>query len=222
MRDLRAVPVPSSPLSQHERGGKTTSVRVVGGFFEQLPPSVLIFFNRTFVSRVPSPLQLGATTSPFPRQLRIVSFQVPVQQVLVVKDVVFTGFQRSGIDPQDVAPVADKRLVNFVTYTFLVSDRSPFDFATNVGGAATPGAQTEFVPIAGVNTLPTNAFPYGGSIKNVNPNFATYARPGQQIILAYTLLQPPRIDIRQFSAELSGYIVEEKNFDLLMSKVVGQ
>lgn len=221
MRDPRIAQVPPSPLSQHEVPGKIVPVRVTGGFFENLPPSALIFFNRTFVSRVPSPLQMGAAASPFPRQLQIVAFQVPARQVLVVKDVVFTGFQRSGIDPQDVAPVADKRLLGFVTYSFRISNSSPLDFATNVGGAATPGGQSEFAPIAGVNTFPTNAFPFGGSIKNINPLFAAYARPAQNVVLSYTLLQPPRIDVRQFSAELSGYIMEEVHFDRMHRGVSG-
>lgn len=211
-----------SPLPQLEVPGKVTPVRVVGGFFETLPPSVLMFFNRTFMSRVPAVIQFGAGASPFPRQVQIVSFQVPARQVFVVRDVVFTGYQRSGIDPQDVTPVDPKRLVNFATYTFLVADRAPTDFATNVGGTATPSAVTEFIPITGNNTFPTNAYPFGGSIRDAYPNFATYARPGQRILLAYTILQPFRIDIRQFSAEISGYIMEEVKFDKLLGGVVGQ
>lgn len=219
MRDPRTVPFPRAPLPQTERPEDVTTVRVTDGFFQQLPPSTLMFFDRTFVARVPKPLQAGAAASPYPRQLTIVAFQVPARQVLVVRDVVFTGFTQGGIDPQDVTPVDSKRLVNFVTYAFRVADRAPTDFNTNVGGALSTSNQTEFVAIAGAGTMPQNQSPFGGSIKDKYTNFATYARPSQNVVLAYTLLQPPKINVVQFSAELSGYILEEVHFDRMIRKV---
>lgn len=216
------VPVLPSPLPQEERVNPVTPVKVTGAFFQELPPNQLTYYKRIFVAQMPKPLIPVKGANSYPYKLTIVNLKMVERQVLVIKDVSFTAYRTSQIDPSDIIPLSpleNKRLMNAVGYSFAVDGRGFLDYSSNIlTPTATAGnPTTKGNPASGSGGSPPGGLiPFQGSIREGIPQFASYARPGVIVTADVWLVRPPPIELAQFTVDISGYYMGETYFDSIV------
>jgi hypothetical protein len=202
------------------------AVSISNAFYQFLPPTNLKFLKRSYFVRVPRPLIPAITAAPiFPRILPLMRIAVPQQQVLVIQDVVFTAYRNTNIDPLDyvaLSPLENKRLFGFVGYNFSIGDRGLMDANTNIGSnTSTSGAPGSGGDIpTGAGSLVTGGssalYPYQGSVADNTRGFSAYAMPQQIMAAAAVLLRPPPFELERFTIDLSGYLLNETDFNRLI------
>lgn len=215
-----------SPLPQEEVRRNVQAVSISNAFYQFLPPTNLKFLKRSYFVRVPRPLIPAITAAPiFPRILPLMRIAVPQQQVLVIQDVVFTAYRNTNIDPLDyvaLSPLENKRLFGFVGYNFSIGDRGLMDANTNIGSnTSTSGAPGSGGDIpTGAGSLVTGGssalYPYQGSVADNTRGFSAYAMPQQIMAAAAVLLRPPPFELERFTIDLSGYLLNETDFNRLI------
>lgn len=210
-----------SPLPQEEAGKKVQQVRVTDAFFQFLPSQQLTFFQRVYFARYPIPLIPGGGPS-YPRPIPVCRILAPQQQGIVLQHALFKAYEFSGIDPDDVVEIDPSRLVTVFGFQFAVGNRGTTDLNTNLTargdvinystfGNPQPGG---FAPQPGQGSF----FPFGGSQQQALNNWASYARPGQNIDATVQVLRPPPYDVRLFSFELGGYLLPEYALDSMLER----
>lgn len=210
-----------SPLPQQGAGGGATPVRLVGGFFSQLPTKSRLFFQRAFFASYPRPIQV-AGTPPFPRAVPIARIQVPGDQVIVFRDVRFQAYMHSGGDVEDIVQVPESRVATYIGYQFSLGNQGLTDFGTNL---PTSGVPVVLTPTQGGATAPISGqgktYPFSGSITPRVPGeqFAAYGRPGDLVQAEAVVLRPPNFDTRLFSVEMDGWIVNSMEMDKILDSL---
>jgi len=204
-------------------GPSSTPVSITNGYFARLPQRGHVFFRRFFVQSFPRPivkdpqqLGLGADFTPgTPRTFRLARFEIPKNQVIVFRDVIFTASQKGGIDLSDLRPVAPHRLATYVSYEFMIGGQSGVDLGSNITGAG--GLLNQDAAAAGNLATATvgsasgagSVYAFGGSIARGldQDNFALYGWSGQLVDVRFHVLRPPPLEVVRISVELSGWFI---------------
>lgn len=217
------APLNSSPLPEEDRArAGTAPSRIVDGFQFGLPTLSRSFFQRDFWIVYPKPIFV-AGTSPFPRNLTIIRFRVPGNQVLVIRDVAFHAYQHSGIGVDDIVAVPADRVPGTFAFSFTVGNRGLTDYATTLPG--TPSAAALTPEVAGVTvprTPQSNLYSKTGSITPKVPQqvFAAYGRPNDEVVAQANVLRNPNFDVRALSVEISGWLANETELERIIRKLV--
>lgn len=215
MAETRSVP--GSPLPQESPKAVVQTVRVSQGFFAQLPPNAVAFFDRQYISDFPRPIQVGVGNA-YPRRVSILDLTVPEGSVIVIRDGVFGAYQQNGLDVNDTVPVDNKRLLSYVAFAFDINGRSQRDYQSNVYGIggllAAEAAVTANAALSAAAQVPSTAKPYGGSIISGPPGaFALYAMPQQVLRASAWIVRPPPFEVRRFSFDISGFMLSKIGFE---------
>lgn len=198
-----------SPLPQEEARGGAKPVRLTHAFTQFLPPRSFVFFQRAYFRSYPRPLQYGGK-APFPVPIPLMKIQVPPQQGLVFQRSVFKVYESSGVGTDDVVEVEAGRTVGTFGFSTEIGSRGLVDFSSNLTANGDPvvwnPAQT-LTPTQPPQVGAGRIYPFSGNAQQGLENFASYAQPGQEIICTAWVLRAPPFDTRQFSVEISGYLV---------------
>lgn len=209
--------VPGSPLPQESPKTAIQTVRLTQGFFNSLPPNAAVFFDRQYISDYPRPIQVGVGNA-YPRRVPILELKVPDNQVIVIRDGVFTSYQQNGLGIEDTVPVDNRRLLSYIAFSFDISQKGLVDSQNNVygtGGLLAKQAVTlGQAALASAAQVPSTAKPYGGSIiSGPAATFALYAMPQQVIRASAWIVRPPPFEVRRFSFDLSGFGMSKISFE---------
>jgi hypothetical protein len=215
MAETRSVP--GSPLPQEGAKPVVQTVRVTQGFFAQLPPNAVAFFDRQYISDFPRPIQVGPGNA-YPRNVPILDLTVPEGSVIVIRDGVFGAYQQNGLDVNDTVPVDNKRLLSYVAFAFDINGRGMTDFQNNIYGTGGLLAREAVITVQGglssAAQVPSTVKPYGGSIVSGPPGaFALYAMPQQRIRASAWVVRPPPFEVRRFSFDISGFMLSKIGFE---------
>lgn len=219
MRNGLVRSVQPSPLPQEEIPGRTVPTRVLHGFTQFLPARNLIFFQRVYFANYPRPLQQGGGP-PFPVPIVIAQIEAPNRQVIVIKNVNFEVYQHSGIGIEDIIAVPPSRVATYFGFQFQVGNRGTTDYSSNLNARGAPvnfggNVGTSLPPAPGQSSF----YPFSGRSNSGLDNFATYARPRDLLSAKALLLRAPEYDTRLFSVEISGYLLEESDFDKVLQRL---
>lgn len=219
MAETRSTP--GSPLPQGSPGASVQTVRMTQGFFAQLPPGSLAFYDRQYISDYPRPIQVGAGNA-YPRQVPILDLTVPEGSVIIIRDGVFGAFQQNGLGIEDTVPVDHKRLLTFVAFAFDINNKAQADSQNNLYGTggllAKQAVQQGNNVLSSAAQVPSTVKPYGGSII-IGPagSFALYAMPQQRIRASAWIVRPPPFEIRRFAFDMSGFTMSKVGFERIKS-----
>lgn len=219
MAETRSAP--GSPLPQEGPRVVAQSVRLTQGFFASLPPNAVAYFDRQYVSDYPRPIQVGAGNA-YPRLVSILELKVPENQVIVVRDGVFTSYQQNGLGIEDTVPIDNRRLLSFVGFSFDISNKGLTDSQNNLYGSGGLLARQAVAlgqgALSAAAQVPSTVKPYGGSIiSGPAATFALYAMPQQVIRAAAWIVRPPPFEVRRFSFDLSGFSMTKVGFERIKS-----
>lgn len=209
-----------APLPQSYTGSKADPVRIVNGFTATLPGRTRLFFQRQFFADCPRPIQVSGPPG-FPRNVPIVTFQLPKRQALVIRRVDFNAFESGGIGPNDISEVPFGRSIGTLAFQFTVGNRGLTDSATNlpVQGLPVQYSPTQLGgPVAPIS--PSSNVKQGVGI--VTPNarqdmYAGYGMPGDLVTATALVLRPPDFDCRFFSVSIEGWLADEKELESIIN-----
>lgn len=213
-----------SPLPQEyppEVRGGGAPVQLANGFTAWLPGRTRIFFQRFYFLDYPRPLQMAAFP-PFPIDLTIFKLQAPAQQVIVFDDVRFNVYIHSGIGQDDLDLLPPGRAVTFLGFQFSNGNRGITDYNTNIQARGTPvianaNFGTPVAPQAGGGSI----WPLAGSIVPQLDNYAGYIMPNTEFTAKVSILRAPNFDVRLFSALVSGWVINETEFNKMIDMLKG-
>lgn len=206
--------------------GKATPIRIVGGFSSQLPGRTRIFFQRVYFAQMPHPIQKGAG-NPFPFPIPVATIAAPSQQCITLRSAAFRVFQHSGIGVDDYIEVSPSRAASTFGFSIRVGNRGLTDFNTNVSPdpgvspAVQSGPGNFSAGRASVSPGDGRLYPFAGLVTpalGADP-FASYVRPGEEILASVTVLREPNFDVRFFSVELSGWLANEDELEKMISRL---
>lgn len=215
MAETRSAP--GSPLPQGNPQVGATPVRVTQGFFAQLPPNAIAFFDRQYISDFPRPIQVAPGIA-YPRNVSILDLTVPEGSVIVIRNGVFGAMQQNGLDVNDTVPVDNKRLLSYVAFAFDISGRGvQTDYQSNaygLGGSLARGDGFGQGALLSAGQVPSTAKPYGGSIVSGTPDsYAIYAMPQQRIRATAWIVRPAPFEIRRLTFDLTGFLLSKVGFE---------
>ena len=219
------APVTASPLPQSYAKSEVGTARIINGFEAYLPGRTRLFFQRKFFADYPRPIQKGGA-SPFPREIPIATIEVPQTQVIVLRTVAFQAIQNTGIGIEDFARIPPGRAVGTLGFKFSVGNRGLTDFVTNLPIRGVPVLYGTAAAVqGGVNVAPITG---QGSVHQttgiITPardveNYAGYAMPGAEIKASVIIIRPPPFDLRFFEVEMSGWLVNETEYQSIIDRL---
>lgn len=223
MRRGALLDMPPSPLPQDEVGKPVANVQVVNGFWQFLPAKSTVFLSRVYFRNYPRPLFVGQLP-PYPVSIPIRSLTVPNNQGFILKSFDFQVYEQSGIGQENIVAVDPSRVASYFGFEVKIDNRSPYDFNTNVtargqvlaynpgqgGGVSSP-------PVPGQGTV----YPFSGENQPLGDKFAAYAVAGQKIELNVFVLREPPYDVRLLSAGLTGYNLNQRLLQTVLSRITG-
>lgn len=204
---------------------KVTPIRIVNGFTAQLPGRARIFFQRVYFAQMPRPIQMGVGNA-YPRNLDVATIEAPQQQCIILRSASFKIFQHSGIGVDDFIEVNPSRAASTFGFSLRVGNRGLTDFNTNNSPspvqlqAVAPGVKVG-VGRASLSPGDGSLYPFAGRI-TPNPDtdpFASYVRPGEQLLAQVSVLREPNYDVRFFSVEMSGWLANEAELDKIVNSL---
>jgi hypothetical protein len=214
--------LPPAPLPQGEVSRPVVTAQIVNGFWQFLPAKSTVFLNRIFFRNYPKPLFVG-NLPPFPVPLPVVKLVVPQNQAFLIKNFGFKVYQQSGIGVEDITEVPAARVASYFGFEVKVGNRSPYDMVTNVTAR---GQVINYKPsqgAAGLSVPPVpgqgTAFPFSGTNNPLGEGFASYAMSGDAIELTVQVLREPPFDVRMMSAEFSGYNMDQRILQTILSRI---
>lgn len=223
-------PQGGSPLPQEYAHGKVVPVRITDGFTQFLPPRTLTFFERFYFAAVPKPIMV-APVNGYPRGVPVMRIQAPQRQGIVIKSAEFQVYEHSGIAVDDIVQTPPSRTTTYFGFGFTIGNRNFSDYSTNASASLVPQAA---IASGGGNLpagfgSPAQATPLGGQIyPNSGPItppagefFATYARPGEEMVATVFVLRPTEYDARLFSFKMSGWLAAEVDLDKILDMLGG-
>jgi hypothetical protein len=188
------------------------AVIVVGGYYNQLPSEMNIFFRRQFFLNMPQPIQQNSVSFPFPRTLTLMNLRVPEQETIAFQDVDFRAYQQNPIAPNEFAPMNPRATATFLHWDFQIGGRSLVNFGTNLSGTRTGALADAAAPnitVGGTQSLSTTN-PIAGSYKEqYGPQFTVYGKSNQTIVAKAIVIRPPPFEVRRLTVEITGFIVGE-------------
>lgn len=199
--------------------------RQVGGFSSLLPQKETTFYQRVYFKEMPNPIQPGIGAM-FPIELTIMNLAVERNQVLVLRSAEFKAFQHSGIGVDDFEVVAPSRTTGTLGFSLLIGNQGLTNFNTNSapvpqGAVLASLGNSGAAGTVGVSPGEGRIYPFSGSIlPPVGQNFAAYASPNSEIKATVAIFREPNIDLRFFSVELSGWLVNESNAAALLRSLI--
>jgi len=201
---------------------RVSPIRIVHGFTSQLPGRSRIFFQRVYFAQMPHPIQKG-TGNPFPFAMPVATIEAPKQQCVILRAAAFKVFQHSGIGVDDYIETPPSRSASTFGFSVRVGNRGLTDYNTNVspdpGQVAPVASGNQGVGQAALSPGDGRLYPFSGTITphlGTDP-FASYIRPGEQIMASVTVLREPNFDVRFFSVELSGWLAGEAELDKMIN-----
>lgn len=222
-----------SPTPQgYAQGPAVVPVRIVHGFTSGLPGRDRLFFQRIYFAEMPRPIQ-RAPGNAYPHPITVATIEAPKNQCIVLRAAAFRVFQHSGIGVNDFVETPPSRTVSYFGFELRIGNRSLTDFNTNISPIPTVpvgignggGNNNQAQANAQANLSPGTGqfYPFSGI---VTPNlggepFASYVRPGDQIVAKLSILREPNFDVRFFSVELSGWLANEADLDRMVNMLSG-
>lgn len=213
-----------SPLPQEEAGGGARPVRLTHAFTQFLPPRSFIFFQRAYFRSYPRPLQQGSRP-PFPVPIQVARIQVPQQQCLVFQKSVWKVYEASGIGIDDIVEVEQGRSTGVFGFSTQIGNRGLLDFSTNItanGDAVEWNPAQQLGPTQPPQVGAGRIYPFTGDSQAGLQNFAFYATPGEEINLTAWVMRAPPFDTRQFSVEITGYLVGWVQMQKILDSMANQ
>jgi hypothetical protein len=202
-------------------------IRIVHGFTQSLPGRSRIFFQRVYFVGMPRPIQKGLG-NPYPLSIPIATIEAPTQQCIVLRAAAFKVFQHSGIGIDDFIETVPTRAASTFGFAVRIGNRGMTDFNTN--NSPDPGQASAVISSnaksgaggrAALSPGDGRLYPFAGPItpQLVTDPFASYVRPGEQILASVTVLREPNYDVRFFSVELSGWLSSEAEMDKIINSL---
>lgn len=213
--------LPPAPLPQGEVGKNAPPVTIVNGFWQFLPAKSTVFLVREYFRNYPKPLFVGKLP-PFPFPLTVTRLKVPNNQAFVIKNFEFQAYEQSPVGEEELVTVSPGRLASYLGFEVKVSNRSPYDFNTNVTAR---GQVIDYKPAqAGYQSAPPlpgqgTVYPFSGPNNPLGENFAAYAQAGDEIEMNVWVLREPVFDLRMLSAGLSGYNVDGRVLQTILNRI---
>jgi hypothetical protein len=210
--------LPPSPLPQNETGRPVVTTQLVNAFWQFLPAKSTTFWSRIYFSQFPRPLFIGKYP-PYPATIPIAKLQVPRNQGLIIKDIDFTVYQKTGVDT--TIALSPSEVASYLSFSTKIGNKSPFDFQTNTVIRNAPTNVVNPNGILSSAALPSQgtSFPFSGPQQPPGENFAAYADAGETIdLVAYVLREPP-FDVQMVSAKVAGYNINQNLLQTILSRI---
>ena len=214
--------LPPSPLPQGEVGKAVVNTQTVNGFWQFLPAKSTTFLSRVYFRNYPNPLFIGGAAPPYPVPLPVVKLVVPKNQAFIIKNIEFTVYEQTPVGAEQFAAVPPSRVASFFGFSVKIGNRSPYDFNTNVTQRGlvidykpAQAGSTTFGPTPGQGT----SYPFSGPNNPLGENFAAYGVAGELIELTVDVLREPPFDVRMLSASFSGYNLDQRVLQTILSRI---
>lgn len=208
------VPVPGS-ASGKPRPKRAHPVRIAeGGFFADLPPPGVQFFDRVYERAFPKPLQTIAGGS-FQKGYDLWSKREDEQRVLIIRDIAFTAFRNDTIGVGRPIPVAPGVLSDSIGWQFTIGERWQIDIKNNQQGVGSP-LQQQLGGGKGLGSTETNIAgrfdPLGGSFARrygANGKFTLYAQPNERLNAKFFVMVPPPVELLKMQFRINGFSIPQ-------------
>jgi hypothetical protein len=210
---------PAAQAAPRAPGG-SAPVRIMGGFFANLPPRGVQFFDRTYDAAFPKPLVVVVGRS-WQKGHLIWQEKVPANQVIVIRDLAWTAYRNNNIGVGEPTPIAPGSLSDSLGFQLSIGNRWTVDIKNNLQGAGSPTVtgsggnlgigQQEF-------SVPSAFDPLGSSFAarfGAQGGFAIYGRPGMLLESKFFAFNVPPVEVLKVQFRINAWLVPSQLFDHL-------
>lgn len=207
-----------SPLPQEAASAPVVTTRLVNAFWQFLPGKSTTFWSRVYFRQYPKPLFIGLN-QPYPSKIPIAALKVPQQQALIIKDIEFYAFQKTGAG--STVALSPSEVTSYLSFSIKIGNKSPFDFQTNTVIRNAPSNLNNPNGILTQGSLPGQgtAYPFSGPQQPIGENFATYAVADETIELEAYVLRPLPYEMEMVGAKVAGYNLNQRLLDTILSRI---
>lgn len=211
---------PPTPRGK-DPGARSNPVRILGGFFADLPPSGVIFYDRHMERPFPKPL-MPVVNESWQKGYEIWADSLPKQRTLIITDLSFTAYRNDNIGVGQPIAVPPGALSDSLGFQFTIGERWEIDIKNNLQGA---GAGN--VAAAGGNSgIGLQEFSVNGRMDPTGSSFsrrygrqgkfALFCRGSQRMVAKFVAFQLPPVEIVKVTFDINGWEVPSNLLDHVM------
>ena len=218
----RPEPPPVGSAAKKAQSRKrSTPVRIMQGFFANLPPAGVQFFDRTFEQPFPNPLQPLAGSS-WQKSYPLWRYKIPPQRALVIRNMQWTPYRNDNIGVGQPIAIPPGSVATSLGFQLLIGGRWKLDINNNLQGAGSPNLTVAGGGNVGIAfqeaSVPSGMDPDGGSFSDRYGNqggFVLYARPGELLESKFFAFAIPPVQILKVQFRINGWVVPSLLLDTL-------